>query len=63
MMDEAAQRELVRRMRQQTAALALPPRRKRSCARKVRQPVKKWPRMFTPSSQSSTIQYELCTFP
>jgi len=63
LMDEAAQRELVRRMRQQTAALALPPRRKRSCARRVRQPVKKWPRMFTPSSQSSNIQYEVCTFP
>jgi hypothetical protein len=58
LMDEAAQRELVRRMRQQTAALALPPRRARSCARKVRQPVKKWPRMITPESLSSPILYE-----
>jgi hypothetical protein len=58
LMDEAAQRELVRRMRQQIAALALPPRRSRSCARKVRQPVKKWPRMITPQSHSSPILYE-----
>jgi hypothetical protein len=53
LMDEAAQRELVRRMRAQIAACALPPRRPRSCERKVRQPVTKWPRMISPSSVSS----------
>jgi len=41
LMDKAAQQELVRRMRQQIAAFALPPRRPRSCDRKVRQPIKK----------------------
>jgi hypothetical protein len=35
LMDEATQRELVRRMRLQIATFALPPRRKRSCERKV----------------------------
>lgn len=50
LMDEAAQSELVRRMRAQIAACALPPRRHRSCERKVRQPVTQWSRMV-----SSTI--------
>lgn len=59
LMDEAAQRELVRRVRQQIAACALPARRARSCDRKVRQPVRKWPRMIAPNSTSSTINYEV----
>jgi hypothetical protein len=58
-MDEAAQRELVRRVRKQIAACALPPRRARSCDRKVRQPVRKWPRMIAPNSTASAIQYEV----
>jgi hypothetical protein len=62
LMDEAAQRELVRRVRQQIAACALPPRRERSCDRKVRQPVKKWPRMSTPNSTSSPTQIEVTLF-
>ena len=41
LMEKAAQQELVRRMRQQSGACALPPRRPRSCDRKVRQPIKK----------------------
>lgn len=59
LMDEFAQRELVRRVRQQIAACALPPRRMRSCDRKVRQPVKKWPRMISPTSTSSPTEYEV----
>jgi hypothetical protein len=59
LMDEAAQRELVRRVRQQIAACALPPRRARSCERKVRQPVRKWPRMIAPTSTSSPTKYEV----
>ena len=59
LMDEAAQRELVRRVRAQIAACALPPRRPRSCDRKVRQPVKKWPRMISPTSNTSPAKYEV----
>ena len=59
LMDEAAQRELVRRVRAQIAACALPPRRPRSCDRKVRQPVKKWPRMISPTSNTSPVKYEV----
>lgn len=50
LMDEQAQGELVRRTRQEIARLALPKRRPRSCERKVRQPVRKWPRMIEPIS-------------
>ncbi len=57
LMDEVAQAELVRRMRAQIAACALPPRRARSCERKVRQPVTKWPRMITPTSETSPPVY------
>jgi len=58
-MDEAVQSELVRRMRAQIAACALPPRRARSCQRKVRQPVNKWPRMISPVSLESPPTYEV----
>lgn len=59
LLDEATQAELIVRVRQQIAWAALPPRRARSCERKVRQPVKKWPRMITPTSHSSPPQYEV----
>lgn len=59
LMDQAAQRELVRRIRAQIAACALPPRRSRSCARKLRQPVQKWPRMLSPVSVSASPRYEV----
>ena len=59
LLDEEMQRELVRRVRAQIAACALPPRRPRSCDRKVRQPVKKWRRMITPTSTSSPAAYEV----
>jgi hypothetical protein len=59
LMDQAAQSELVRRMRKQIAACALRPRRPRSCERKVRQPVTKWPRMTSPISVTSPPAYDV----
>lgn len=59
LMDEATQAELVRRTREQIALHALPKRRQRTCARKLRQPVQKWPRMITPISVSSETQLEV----
>ncbi len=59
LMDQAAQAELVRRVRAQIAACALPPRRPRSCERKVRRPLDKWPRMITPRSVSADTSYEV----
>lgn len=46
-MDEAVQGVLVRRVGEQIAQAALPARRRRSCQRKVRQPVRKWPRLLS----------------
>ncbi|WP_395741658.1 IS4 family transposase [Prosthecobacter sp.] len=59
LMDQAAQAELTRRVRAQIAAFALSPRRPRSCQRKVRQTVKDWPRMLSPTSVSAAPQYEV----
>jgi hypothetical protein len=54
LMAAPAQGELVRRVRVQIASAALPPRRSRSCQRKVRRPIDKWPRMLAPTSLSSS---------
>jgi|GEM_PF-446818 len=59
LMNAGAQAELVRRVRQQIADFALPPRRSRSCQRKVRQPVGKWHRMFQPTSISSPLDFQV----
>lgn len=59
LMDEATQAQLVRRTREQIAQFALPKRRKRTCDRKLRQPVQKWPRMITPISVTAQTQLEV----
>lgn len=61
LMDGAAQAELVRRVRVQIAEAALPPRRSRTCQRKVRRPVDKWPRMMNPSSSSTPRHFAVTT--
>lgn len=52
LMDGAAQAELARRVRIQIAEVALPPRRSRTCQRKVCRLMDKWPRMMPPSASS-----------
>lgn len=59
LMSAAAQAELIERVRSVIAAQALPKRRTRSCTRKVRQPVSKWPRMIEPESLSSPVLCEI----
>ena len=59
LLSTGAQDELIERVRTVIAAEALPKRRPRSCARKVRQPVSKWPRMLEPESLSSPILCEV----
>lgn len=61
LMDKHAQGELVRRVRVQIAEAALAPRRIRTCQRKVRRPVDKWPRMITPSSSSTPRNFAVTT--
>lgn len=46
-------------VRHQIASEALARRRPRSCERKVRQPVKKWPRMLQPSSVTSPLKSKI----
>jgi hypothetical protein len=53
------QEQLIDAVRSQIAREALPKRRSRTCQRKVRQPVSQWPRMFTPTSLSSPLQYQI----
>jgi len=53
LLSAAARTELIERVRKVIAAEALPKRRARTCARKIRQPVSKWPRMIKPQSLSS----------
>jgi hypothetical protein len=60
-MDKQAQGELVRRVRVEIAEAALPPRRLRSCQRKVRRPVDKWPRMMKPISLSIPKNFAVTT--
>jgi hypothetical protein len=47
---------LIEAVYRQIASEALPKRRPRSCQRKVRQPVTKWPRMITPTSVTSPLK-------
>jgi hypothetical protein len=50
---------LVARTLAQIAAQCLPPRRARSCQRRVRQPVQRWPRLTTPTYQNGPTEYEV----
>ena len=59
LLDAHTEAALIVRVRKQIARDALRVRRPRSCERKVRQPVKKWPLMFTPSSITSPVAYEV----
>ena len=62
LLDETTTAQLIERTRQQIARDALRRRRPRSCQRKVRQPVKKWPRMLAPSSFTSLPLLHLIPF-
>jgi hypothetical protein len=57
---EAAQvRALVARTLEQIAAQCLPPRRARSCARGLRQPVQSWPRLTALTYQNGPTEHEV----
>jgi hypothetical protein len=51
--------ELTKRVLSYIAEAILPPRRKRSCPRKVRQPVGSWPRLTENSYEIGEITYEI----
>ena len=52
-------RALVARTLEQIAAQCLPPRRARTCARGLRQPVQSWPRLRAPTYQNGPTQQEV----
>ena len=53
------QQQLIDAVRAQIAREALPKRRSRSCDRELRQPIKKWPRMFNPTSLASPVEFQV----
>lgn len=50
---------MTRRVLQLIVEMALPPRRKRSCPRAVRQPVSSWPRLINNTYSTGETQYKL----
>lgn len=51
------------RVRESIIRQATPPRRKRTCPRKVRQPVSSWPRLITNDSNEGNYEFEIINFP
>ena len=54
-------RIMVRRAMQDIAECAIPPRRKRSCPRALRQPVSSWPRLLKNSYQVGPVEVQIST--
>ena len=55
--------EMTRRVMTQIAAMAIPPRRKRSCPRAVRQPVGSWPRLTRNTYQTGETETQITPLP
>jgi hypothetical protein len=58
-LSQRQQEQLIDAVRAQIVREALPKRRSRSCDRKLRQPVRKWPRMMKPVSLNSPLKFEV----
>jgi hypothetical protein len=52
---------MTRRVMKRRAQTALPPRRKRSCPRAVRQPIGSWPRLTKNTYSTGATEYQLTT--
>jgi hypothetical protein len=63
LLDEATRQEMLKRVRELIVREAIPPRRKRSCPRKVRQPVCSWPRLTKNESDEGEFTFEIINFP
>ena len=51
--------EMTRRVMRQIAEYAIPPRRKRSCPRAVRQPIGSWPRLVKNTYQIGATEWSI----
>lgn len=63
LLDDDAKQEMVARIRELIVREAVPPRRNRSCPRKVRQPVCGWPRLIKNDSREGEFSVEVVNFP
>lgn len=63
LLDETTTHEILNRVRQMIIRQATPPRRKRTCPRKVRQPVGSWPRLIGNESNEGSYVFEIVSFP
>ena len=63
LLDDDTREEMVRRVRELIVREAIPPRRSRSCPRKVRQPIGNWPRLTKNDSQEGDFTFEVIKNP
>lgn len=63
LLDDETTHAIFTRVRESIIRQATPPRRKRNCPRKVRQPVSSWPRLITNDSREGDYEFELINFP
>lgn len=63
LLDEQTAHAIFTRVRESIIRQATPPRRKRTCPRKVRQPVSSWPRLITNDSREGDYEFEIISFP
>lgn len=63
LLDDETKQEMVRRVRELIVREAIPPRRQRSCPRKVRQPVSSWPRLIIDESHEGEFKFEVVKIP
>jgi hypothetical protein len=63
LIDDVTAEQLVERVRESIIRQRTPKRRKRNCARKVRQPVSSWPRLINIESNEGSYIFEIISFP
>ena len=63
LLDDGARELMVARDRELIVREAIPARRQRSCPRKVRQPVRGWPRLTKNESSEGGFVVEVVNFP
>jgi hypothetical protein len=62
LLDDDTAQAIYDRVRETIVRQATPPRRKRNCPRKVRQPVSSWPRLITNDSREGDYEFEIISF-
>ena len=63
LLDDKTAHAIFTRVRESIIRQATPPRRKRTCPHKVRQPVSSWPRLITNHSRAGDYDFEIISFP